>query len=59
MTALALVIIPIVALWAALTLTMLVMDGQARRRDREQLEVRAWREKVDAMRRMHDEDGAA
>jgi len=58
-TALALVIIPIVALWAALTLTMLVMDGQARRRDREQLEVRAWREKVDAMRRMHDEDGAA
>jgi hypothetical protein len=59
MTALALVVIPIVALWAALTLTMLVMDGNARRRDRELLEVRAWQEKVDAMRRMHDEDGAA
>ena len=59
MTALLLVLVPIVALWAALTLTMLVMDGNARRRDREHLEVRAWREKVDAMRRMHDEDGAA
>lgn len=59
MSTLLLVLVPIVAIWAVLTVTILVLDGLARRQHREHLEARDWREKVDAMRRMHDQDGAA
>jgi hypothetical protein len=58
MSTLVLVLVPIATLWAVLTLVV-VMDGRARRDERLRLEVRDWQEKVDAMRRMHDEDGAA
>jgi hypothetical protein len=53
MSTLVLVLVPIATLWAVLTLVV------ARRDERLRLEVRDWQEKVDAMRRMHDEDGAA
>ena len=59
MTTLLLILVPIATIWAVLTGTIMVIDSRERRRDRELLEVRAWQEKVDAMRRMHDEDGAA
>jgi uncharacterized membrane protein affecting hemolysin expression len=59
MTTAALVLVPLALLWGVLTLIVLVMDRRERRYYTEQLETRAWREKVDAMRRMHDEDGAA
>jgi hypothetical protein len=59
MSTLALVLAPIATLWAILTLAVLVLDGRARRDERLRLEVRDWQEKVDAMRRLHDEDGAA
>jgi len=59
MTALLLVLVPIVSLWAILTTLVVLGDGLERRRHREADEVAMWRAKVDAMRRMHDEDGAA
>jgi hypothetical protein len=59
MTTAALVLVPLALLWGVLSLIVLVMDRRERQYYTEQLETRAWREKVDAMRRMHDEDGAA
>jgi len=35
------------------------VDMQLRRSHRHHLDTRAWREKVEAMRRMHDEEGDA
>jgi hypothetical protein len=59
MTALLLVLVPLTAIWAVLTGIIMVLDSRQRRRHRELLEVRAWREKVEAMRRLNDLEGDA
>ena len=53
------VIILIVALWGMGVLALLATEAHYRRRYREQLEVREWTEKVDAMRRLQDREGDA
>jgi len=59
MTTLLLVLAPLAVIWAVLTGIIMVIDGRERRRQRELLEVRAWREKVEAMRRLNDLEGDA
>jgi hypothetical protein len=59
MTTLLLVLVPLATIWAVLTGIIMVIDGRERRRQRELLEVRAWREKVEAMRRLNDLEGDA
>jgi hypothetical protein len=45
--------------WVVLGLVVLGLDVRNRRRYRELLEVRDWQDKVDAMRRMADQEGDA
>jgi len=45
--------------WACWSAVILYLDYRARRRHRDMIDARAWREKVEAMRRIHDQDGAA
>ena len=59
MTTLLLVLVPLAVIWAVLTGIIMFIDGRERRRHRELLEVRAWREKVEAMRRLNDLEGDA
>jgi hypothetical protein len=59
MTTLLLVLVPLATIWAVLTGIIMFIDGRERRRQRELLEVRAWREKVEAMRRLNDLEGDA
>jgi hypothetical protein len=47
------------AAWASFTLALLFIDGRARARDRFRLEIRDWQDKVEAMRRLQDEEGEA
>ena len=49
----------IVAFWALRGLVFLAVDARIRARHREMLEVRDWQEKVQAMRRMTDQEGDA
>jgi hypothetical protein len=49
----------IIALWAILSLAVLAVDWREGRRHREHLQTRAWQEKVDAMRRLQDQEGEA
>jgi hypothetical protein len=58
MNAVWLVLIAIFALWGLIAAVIVGVDQVARRRYREQLEVREWTEKVEAMRRLTDEEGA-
>ena len=46
-------------LWVLIGLFFMVTDDVVRRQHRSSLEMRAWQEKVDAMRRMYDEEGQA
>jgi hypothetical protein len=59
MTTLLLVLVPLAVIWVVLTGIIMFIDGRERRRQRELLEVRAWREKVEAMRRLNDLEGDA
>ena len=45
--------------WVGLFVTLGWADAMLRARDRQQLELREWQEKVDAMRRLHDMEGDA
>jgi diketogulonate reductase-like aldo/keto reductase len=51
----AIILIP----WMTLGLTYAIADSMAARRHRELLEVRDWQEKVEAMRRLQDQEGDA
>jgi hypothetical protein len=53
------VVLLILAIWGVGVTALTVADWMVRRRYSEQLEVRDWREKVDAMRRLTDEEGNA
>ena len=53
------VVMLILIIWGAGAGILLGLEAHYRRRYREQLEVREWTEKVDAMRRMHDREGDA
>jgi hypothetical protein len=59
MNAVWIVLFAIFALWGFIAAVIVGLDQVARRRYREQLDVRDWTEKVEAMRRLVDEDGAA
>jgi hypothetical protein len=59
MTATLLVLGAIALVWIVLFGTMVAGDTVARRRAGGRDELAEWREKVDAMRRLQDEDGAA
>jgi hypothetical protein len=49
----------IAAGWLSLTLFIAYADFKLRLEDRQRMQTRDWQEKVDAMRRMQDQDGAA
>ena len=59
MNAASLVIITIFVLWGIGALSVFTIDAVERRRHRLNLELRDWREKVEAMKRMHDREGDA
>jgi hypothetical protein len=59
MNALWLIVIAIFATWGLLGLIILGIDARESRRHRELLEVRDWQKKVQAMRRMADQEGDA
>ena len=59
MTEVLVVLAAIGAVWAAWVAYILLSDRHARRTDADNLEMRAWREKVDAFRRLSDQDGDA
>jgi hypothetical protein len=59
MNAVWLVILVILAGWGVVAGLVLVFDAYYRKQYREQLEVRDWKDKVQAMRRMHDREGDA
>jgi hypothetical protein len=52
-------VILIIGLWGAAVLMLTLADTIQRRRVEARDELAEWRRKVDAMRRLHDEDGAA
>jgi hypothetical protein len=54
-----LVIITMFVLWGIGALSVFTIDAVERRRHRLNLELRDWREKVEAMKRMHDREGDA
>lgn len=49
----------VLAAWVLLALTAGIAEAMVRRRMRELDELHAWREKVEAMRRIYDEEGHA
>jgi hypothetical protein len=53
------VVFAILAAWSVLSGILLVIESHMAARQREHLETRAWKEKVDAMRRMTDQEGEA
>ena len=57
MRTLAYALIALSVLWTIVTLIVLTADRLAQRRYELMLETRAWTEKVDAMRRLHDREG--
>jgi len=59
MNAVWLVIITMFVLWGIGALCVFTIDALERRRHRLNLELRDWREKVEAMKRMHDREGDA
>ncbi len=54
-----LVVAFILALWALSVLTMTIADELLKRRHQANLQTRDWTEKVEAMRRLQDEEGSA
>ena len=59
MNAVLVVIFAIFTVWGILALMVTIADWMVKRSYEISLETRAWEEKVEAMRRMVDEDGAA
>ena len=59
MNAVWVVIFAIFTVWGILALMVTIADWMVKRSYEISLETRAWEEKVEAMRRMVDEDGAA
>jgi hypothetical protein len=59
MNAAAILILIIVAAWLILTAAVTFVDQKEKRQHAYMLEVRDWQEKVDAMRRLQDEEGEA
>ena len=53
------VVFIIVVLWGLMSLYILLADGRDRRRWQQQLELRDWAEKVEAMKRLQDQEGDA
>jgi hypothetical protein len=53
------VLLLILGAWSLFLGAMTVIESHMAARQREHLETRAWKEKVDAMRRMTDEEGEA
>ena len=45
--------------WLGIALTIAYLDWKLRLEDRDRLEIRDWQEKVEAMRRLQDEEGSA
>jgi hypothetical protein len=45
--------------WVLIGITIAALDARIRRTHQLHLDTRAWTEKVDAMRRMHDQEGEA
>jgi len=45
--------------WLSLAIIIAYADWKLRLEDRYRLEIREWQEKVDAMRRLQDEEGSA
>jgi predicted metal-binding membrane protein len=54
-----LIVAGIFAVWGAAVMMLYIADWTVQRRYVEQLQVRDWTEKVEAMRRMHDQEGEA
>jgi hypothetical protein len=46
-------------IWGFGLMTVSIADSMVRRRYSEQLEIRDWQEKVDAMKRLQDQEGNA
>jgi hypothetical protein len=59
LTLLGIIVAAVAGSWLLLTLTVVILDHRERAADRHRLEVREWKEKVDAMRRLQDRDGDA
>jgi hypothetical protein len=59
MNAVWLVILFIFAVWGLAVLTLVIADELVKRRHHDNLKIRDWTEKVDAMRRLHDMEGDA
>ena len=53
------VLLGLFAGWLTLTITIVYADWKLAREEYYRLQTRDWQEKVQAMRRMQDEDGAA
>ena len=53
------VLLLVVASWALGLMTLGFAEAMLRKRDRENLEMRAFQEKIEAMRRMADREGNA
>jgi hypothetical protein len=59
MNAVWLVVLGILAIWGAALIMLMLADWAVSRRYLEQLQAREWGEKVDAMRRIYDQEGDA
>ena len=53
------VVLLIVVIWGFGLMTVSISDWMVRRRYSEQLQIRDWQEKVDAMKRLQDQEGNA
>ena len=53
------IVLGVLALWGLISAVILIADAMVSRRYKEQLDLRDWTEKVDAMRRIYDEEGKA
>jgi uncharacterized membrane-anchored protein YhcB (DUF1043 family) len=49
----------IIGFWGFAVSMVMLADLGVKRKHRTELEMREWREKVDAMRRLHDQEGDA
>ena len=53
------VVLLIFVIWGFGLMTVRIADWMVRRQDSEQLQIRDWQEKVDAMKRLQDQEGNA
>jgi len=53
------VVLLIFVIWGFGLMTVSIADWMVRRQDSEQLQIRDWQEKVDAMKRLQDQEGNA